>query len=281
VTRSDFAQELNVLLEPLDGEGASSISLSGLPIGGAQFVLLLRVTSFLGLESELVSYSVLRSGGSEPSLAIDGPAQRVAWPASTTQLLGTAALAACWRDSSDSVQVNFEWRIVSVTATASGLPAPEDVSSSLTLQSPLFSSLLIPPFSLLPGYTYTLSLTAAMSVDAAALATSSVSLRVLVQPLQLRIGGGDRRLSSAEEARVDASGSFDPNQPVALDPLTGAALPDVGLAFAWSLSLLRNGSTAEAVAFPAGATPTSSVLVLPADSLSPGTYLLSVSLTKA
>ena len=63
-------------------------------------------------------------GSAAPALAIDGPFELVARPASELLLQANAQLAACW--GSENPEILFGWSLVSVEDSASRQPVPAD-----------------------------------------------------------------------------------------------------------------------------------------------------------
>jgi hypothetical protein len=118
-----------------------------------------------------------------------------------------------------------------------------------------------------------------MAADPSAFALAQVALNVVAQPLQLLVRGGDRRLSADEPFAVDASSCYDPNVR-RFDTATGKLLDDADLLFGWGLRSVAYGTLAEALAFPVGADASGRVLQLPASSLPPGSYAITLTLSK-
>lgn len=245
---SDRAEALNARLAvvPLD---TAVLTIGDLV--GETFTFLVRAQSFLGLSSEVVSWAVARAGGASPSVVVDGPFRQTTRPASTVLLRAVTALADCWPANS-STAIVFQWSHAGTRVTSTG----EEVTLPVTLAEPSKSSLLIPAFSFVAGYTYTLECAASMAVLPSASSFATVELQVEALPLQAVISGGDRRVDWSSALVIDASSSTDPN-----------SVDQTSLAFTWDIMYRVNETHTVDVALPASSVANTSVLRIPGGTL--------------
>lgn len=301
-TRSDYAEALNAELLGL-GDALPDITLQSLQ--GSSFTFLLRVRSFLNRTSSLVEWTVARSGGASPTLAIDGPFESFVRPAAELLLQGQATVAACFFDDFDatngtaSAEILFSWSVFAADT-------PDDVAALSAVLASLDTTkaaLLLPAFSLTAGVTYELQLRAEMAADPASFSTARVRIVTRTEPLRALVQGGDSlRLFQGEEVNLDGSASFNPNLPAE----DGAAASALGrrlagrqdrrlaagnatdnatdtsrssLTYAWAL---YNATDGEALAWPSGTTGVAGpVLRVPAGGLAAGQYTVVLTVSSA
>lgn len=179
---------------------------------GSRYIFKLRVTSFLGLSSEIAAFEVVRSSGLEPMLTVEGPAQVRVRPDVRNVVRASVRLAACWPIGERSSAVQFSWRAISASPNNASLPDPAVPLTIFGDTEPQLATLELEPSALRAKYTYTLEATATMAVEPSAVASARVQLVVESQPVRALIAPRTQVVSvTATRAVIDGSSSTDPN----------------------------------------------------------------------
>lgn len=215
---SDFAAELNVQLRTLDGAASKVLELSD--IRGDKWTFQVKVKSFLGRESQLARWKVVRQPTPSPSLRMEAPAVLSIKPSADRVITGTATTASCFSGVNG---ILFSWSLADSFFTDTGVDALDQVPTELmtVLDAATTNQLLIPGLMLKPGCTYTMRLNASMTSEPTAYSSEEVTLQVIDETLVVRTSITARTLSAESPLVIDASASYDPNDPDdATAPLT-------------------------------------------------------------
>jgi hypothetical protein len=201
-------------LSPTTSRAVFELPRDGRKNGTLTFAL--TVTSFLGLRSEQVSWTLAHTSAPVPSVSISGPSERVVQAGSALTLQGSAVASPCWPEERVHAEdVRFEWTLAGIFVDGTGEPlalsehpsstaddsATPAASSAHLVQLLLGGAVVSPrlafgPGSFVAGLNYELALSVRMAAhDSASTAQGGARVQVRVVPEQVsaHIGGGSLR----------------------------------------------------------------------------------------
>ena len=201
-----------------------SLPFASYPQG--RYTVQLQVSNWQNVASEPAAITVTKQWLAIPTVSIDmyaGDHGRLLHVNRSLSLSGSASGSAC---KTSPPTLLFQWFILDADST----PVPLDTSVQSTVKS-----LILPPYSLLPGRTYHAQLNVT-DKDATCIlpdickpptytenqccvvGSDTVLLKTATSPPVAQISGGERTVSADSEMQLDGSGTFHPDFPGSSQP---------------------------------------------------------------
>ncbi|KAJ1635852.1 REJ domain-containing protein [Pavlovales sp. CCMP2436] len=269
---TDNAAAIGTALGLLASTTSSTTIGASLLVTGTSFTFTLVARSFLGGVSAVTSFTVTRTSFASPTLTLVGAASRIARPDASHVVRASAVAANCWLSSGS---ITYTWTLQSVKVTSTSV-AVSGVTLALPAAEVGRSAVTLAANTLVARRSYTLLISAHMTAQPAAIASTTVMLVVPAQELRAIIAGGDRTHSAARALTIDGSASTNPND-------------DSGLSYLWSARIRSNASDTLAAARELdvaaellggdAAAATTSMLVLGSEALDAGEYVFTLTVS--
>eukprot|EP01052_Picozoa_sp_SAG31_P001134 SAG31_NODE_37_length_31616_cov_38.688359_8_plen_1584_part_00 len=130
-----------------------------------------------------------------PSVAIQGPSELITRALDGLTIMASASLPAC----STAGMLIFSWSIIAGSAVLDGAATSRD--------------LILPPHTLAPGTVTMFQVNVWVASNPEINSYDTVAVRCLAEPLLVSIAGGSRVVGFEQTFLLDASGTYDPDDP--------------------------------------------------------------------
>ena len=171
----------------------------GLAVGSSwdtdKVTFLLSITNLITGESSDAVHQVRIRAQDIPAVAVQGPKVLVTRAAESLTIRATASLPAC----SASGTIDFSWSVISGAARLDGAATSSDLSLS--------------PHALLPDSVTMFQVNAWLASNPDINSYATVAVHCVAEPLLVVISGGSRVVGFEQILSLDASSSYDPDDP--------------------------------------------------------------------
>jgi hypothetical protein len=164
---------------------------------GETYQFVVRVSNFLdAAHTDIVTVRKVADSG--PAVFIEGPNTVNARSSQSFKLRGSATLSACNKGRED---IEWAWSVTS--------SAPSSMLLTLNEKTKDTRNLYVPENSLVPGHSYSFTLTGKMAANTSNVGAATVVVNCVFAPVLARISGGDKGVSMNSDLLLDAGGSLD------------------------------------------------------------------------